>query len=243
MPRVSRKDLTGEYFHVMVQGINKEYIFIADTFKNEYKKLLRHCSVKFNLEIIAYTIMNNHVHILFHSSDINSISKCMHQIDTIYGIYYNKQSDRVGYVFRNRFNLQPIKNFNHLKSCIIYIHKNPIKANLVRLESQYEYSSYNEYIISPDLINTSTIETLFGKHYIDTFISLHKYIPEYFYDYSELDISESINYKQIIHSLAVQGFSDIQIAKALYNHYKLSQDKISKILNISTYKVKQLLQI
>ena len=38
MPRQSRKNLTGEFFHLIVQGINKERIFESDKMKEAYKR-------------------------------------------------------------------------------------------------------------------------------------------------------------------------------------------------------------
>ena len=40
MARIARKNLDAMYYHVMVQGINKEYIFEKDECKKIYIKLL-----------------------------------------------------------------------------------------------------------------------------------------------------------------------------------------------------------
>jgi len=49
-------------------------------------------------------------------------------------------------VFRDRYKTQKILHENHLKNCIVYIHKNPIEARMIQNEEEYVYSSYNEYI-------------------------------------------------------------------------------------------------
>ena len=41
MARIARKNLDAMYYHVMVQGINKEYIFEKDECKKIYIKLLK----------------------------------------------------------------------------------------------------------------------------------------------------------------------------------------------------------
>ena len=38
MARIARKNLDAMYYHVMVQGINKEYIFEEDECKKIYEK-------------------------------------------------------------------------------------------------------------------------------------------------------------------------------------------------------------
>jgi len=40
MPRVSRQSVNSQYYHVMVQGIDKEKIFKKDTMKIRYIALL-----------------------------------------------------------------------------------------------------------------------------------------------------------------------------------------------------------
>ena len=39
MPRTARKNLNTPFLHVMVQGVNKEYIFYNDEYKKEYLRI------------------------------------------------------------------------------------------------------------------------------------------------------------------------------------------------------------
>ena len=59
MPRHARKGLNASFFHVMCQGINKEYIFEMDSFKNMYlyfndnkNKINNYCNFEFVLYLI-----------------------------------------------------------------------------------------------------------------------------------------------------------------------------------------------
>ena len=36
MPRIARKDMNTSFFHVIVQGVNKEFIFTKDNYKRKY---------------------------------------------------------------------------------------------------------------------------------------------------------------------------------------------------------------
>ena len=40
MPRIARKDYDTSFFHVMIQGINKEFIFNDDKNKEKYIELM-----------------------------------------------------------------------------------------------------------------------------------------------------------------------------------------------------------
>ena len=109
MARTSRNNMgNSSFFHVMVQGINKEYIF--NTEKNKKKYLEEIYKNNKDVEIIAYCIMNNHTHILVQTEKMQNIEDWMRKSNTSYALYYNKIKERVGYVFRDRYKLQPIKN-------------------------------------------------------------------------------------------------------------------------------------
>ena len=142
MPRISRMYLNTEYFHVITQGINKSYIFDSPIDIKYYIKNMYDIKEKYNIEIIAYCIMNNHAHILIKSTVIKNLSDYMHDLNTRYGCYYNKKYKRVGYVFRDRYKAEGIYTKNHLYSCIKYIYDNPVKAGICNKPEEYLYSNY-----------------------------------------------------------------------------------------------------
>lgn len=97
MPRLPRNNIKTSYFHVMVQGIDKEYIFNRKIDIKYYISILYELKDELNIKIIAYCIMNNHAHLLIHTNDVSNLTKYMHKTNTKYAIYYNKIHDRVGY--------------------------------------------------------------------------------------------------------------------------------------------------
>ena len=66
MARVCKKNINTSFFHIMVQGNNKEYIFNSVKDINQYMKIMKDTKEKIDIIILAYCIMNNHAHILFH---------------------------------------------------------------------------------------------------------------------------------------------------------------------------------
>lgn len=143
MSRTSRNNMENSSFlHIMVQGINKEYIFNQPKDKSEYLKLIY--SKNRNIHILAYCIMDNHAHVLVQSNNIQHIQVWMKKVNTSYAIYYNRKNDRVGYVFRERYKTQPIKNEKHLYLGLEYIHNNPVKAGICNQKEEYEFSSYSK---------------------------------------------------------------------------------------------------
>lgn len=148
MARKSRNYIKSSFFHVMVQGINKEYIFNTDIDKKEYLKIMKNTETQYDVEIISYCIMDNHVHLLVRIEKTDVLSKFMHKINTLYALYYNKKYDRVGYVYRDRYKSQIIYSEKQLYICINYIHNNPIKAGICTYPYQYKYSSFINFSLS-----------------------------------------------------------------------------------------------
>ena len=142
MPRIPRMYINTEYFHVITQGINKSYIFDSPIDIKYYIKNMYDIKEKYNIEIIAYCIMNNHAHILIKCAIIKNLSNYMHDLNTRYGCYYNKKYKRVGYVFRDRYKAEGIYTESHLYSCIKYIYDNPVKAGICNKPEEYLYSNY-----------------------------------------------------------------------------------------------------
>ena len=103
MPRIRKENITTPFFHIMVQGNNKEYIFNFEEDINKYLKIMETTKEKINIMILAYCVMNNHAHILLFEEDTKNLTQYMHRVNLLYAKYDNKKYNRVGYVFRDRY--------------------------------------------------------------------------------------------------------------------------------------------
>ena len=198
MPRNSRKNFPGLFHHIMSQGINKEYIFDDDNLKRKYINIINEKLQENNVNIISYCIMDNHAHLLIYTDKIEELSKIMSRVNTSYGIFYNKHRMRVGYVFRNRYYTQEISDKNHLFNALAYIHKNPVKAGMVKNEIQYKYSSYKNYIHKN--VDIEKIKLIFDtEDYLKQFKFIHKnFSPENIIDIKDEQEKSEEKMKKII---------------------------------------------
>ena len=163
MPRIARKKSQSCFYHVIVQGINKEHIFGENRFIKKYKEIILRKLESSEINILAYCIMNNHAHFLIYSEKTEYLSKFMQKLNTSYSQFYNKVNRRVGYVFRDRYYTQDILTERQLYCCLRYIHNNPVKACICKDMWEYQYSSYNEFIGEKMIINNQGIKLLFGS--------------------------------------------------------------------------------
>lgn len=248
MPRLARNTLKGkEFIHVMVQGINKEKIFLEEREKLEYLKLLNKYKEEYAIKIIAYCVMNNHVHILINIEKIDNLTKYMQKVNTSYGIYYNKNRNRVGYVYRDRFKTQIINDEKHLHNCIIYIHNNPVKANICKSADKYRFSSYKKFLSEENkelmikifgnknrYIKSNEIENLKDMDFIEDEKDNNKNIMDTINDFFIRNNTNHLEIKlenKLLESITLE-------LKSVYN---LSNIKIAKYLEVSKYKIDKII--
>lgn len=84
MSRISRTTYKKGFFHIMSQGIEKSEIFKTNKEKEKYIELMGKYLKEYNIKIIAYCIMNNHMHMLIYTNDILEISKYMKILNSSY---------------------------------------------------------------------------------------------------------------------------------------------------------------
>ena len=243
MPRIARRDIGSNYIHLIVQGINREYIFQKREWKEEYIKILK--SKIENIEILAYCIMDNHAHFLIYYTKQEELSELMRKVNTTYAMKYNKINKRKGFVFRDRFFSQPILNKMQLYNCLVYIHKNPINAGICFDMRDYYYSSYNEYIKAKRLITDNSIKLLFGSEYkyIEQFNAIHKELQEI------EDIKDVIDYEYNIEEVIEKYKNEVNgdlikdevkfgnILLEIRQKYQISLREMSKIFGINKDKL------
>ena len=78
------------------------------------------------VEVLAFCIMPNHLHLLVRQLKNKGISKFMAKLGTGYGGYFNKKYQRKGHVIQNRFKAIQVKSDEQLKIVWAYIHANPV---------------------------------------------------------------------------------------------------------------------
>ena len=228
MPRISRKSLSTSFFHIITQGIDRNYIFEESVDIKYYIKEMYKLKEVYKLTIIAYCIMNNHAHILLKCEDLNDLSKYMQRLNTKYAIYYNRKYNRVGYVFRDRYKAEGIYDEKHLYNCIIYIYNNPVKAGICDKPEKYPYSNCKK-------MSTTSVDSkyVFMDVEEDKKIICEKAMNDFFQDNNITLIelkTDKIKLKKLIVILRESfNLSFIQISKKI----GLGKDTIRKIYNSS----------
>ena len=249
MSRIARKDLNASFFHVMSQGINREKIFYKESYQKKYLNLAKENEKSYNVEIVAYCVMSNHVHMLIYTEEINELSEFMRKINTSYARYFNWSEERVGYVFRDRFKSEPILDEKYLWQCIKYIHKNPVRAKMVSKCEDYEFSSYNDYKKQIGVAKNKILKTIYGSE--NYFYNIEK--AEDFLGFIEDESNKNEIMEEYIRDFISRNnimlsdlFEDEKIFKGLINvllnNANMTKKDVQNRLNISSWKLGQILK-
>jgi len=146
MPRSARQESSTGLYHIVMRGNNRDWIFKNPKDKRALLDMLFKQEKEMRLQLLAWCIMDNHVHIVL-KAELEDLMIAMKKINVSYAMRYNLKNNRVGHVFQDRFKSQPIENDEYLLQVIRYVHQNPVKANMVLEIKDYEWSSYRTYLI------------------------------------------------------------------------------------------------
>lgn len=138
--------LDNKIYFITARTIDKKRILNTNEKKNILKKTIISASEKFNVDFYAWTILDNHYHLLVNILKGNIIPELMKAINGKSAFLLNR--------------LDKIKKrkiwFNYWDTCIRtekdfwmrfnYIHHNSVKHSYTKKMDDYAFSSYNQWI-------------------------------------------------------------------------------------------------
>jgi len=145
MPRIARIVAVGLPHHITQRGNYKQNVFLDDSDKRQYLSWIEECSSKYGLSILAYCLMNNHVHFIGIPSKENSLAKTFNTTHMRYSQYFNRKRNMTGHLWQGRF-YSCVLDDVHLIAAARYIERNPVRAKLVKKPWQWKWSSASAHI-------------------------------------------------------------------------------------------------
>lgn len=185
-----------QIYHVYNRGVEKRKIFldkkdysrfVHDLFEFNDEDLVLNVAYYFNprsqkvesqsikqerkprkllVEILIFTLMPNHFHLLLRQKKENGIVKFMHKLGTGYTNYFNKKYERVGSLFQGRFKAVLVSEEAHFLYLPFYIHTNPLEilnygsSTPIDDLANYKWSSFPDYIGKKNLPSITSREFL-----------------------------------------------------------------------------------
>ncbi len=156
MPRIARVCVEGYPHHITQRGNNKEKTFFDDEDKRFYLNALKRYKDKYKMKILAYCLMENHVHILAVPENKISLAKGIGGTNLLYTQYINRKYNRSGRLWQNRFFSSVVEENLYLWAVVKYIELNPVRVNIVKEAEDYQWSSAKAHILGAkdDILST-----------------------------------------------------------------------------------------
>lgn len=147
MPRIARIIAPGYPHHITQRGNNRTGVFFDDEDRQTYLTLLAGYAEKHALQVLAYCLMPNHVHILAVPDSEASLARGIGLTNQVYTQYLNRKLDQSGRLWQNRFFSCIVEQDKNLWAVAKYIERNPVKAGLAKRPEEYPWSSAKAHIL------------------------------------------------------------------------------------------------
>jgi putative transposase len=167
------------FYHVYNRGACNQKIFLESSDKHKFLSLFKRHLCRpdktepapsiiyiypiYDIEVVAYCLMNNHFHLLlYQEADNEAITKLLRSISTAYTMYFNQKYKRHGHLYQGVFMASIIQDESYLMHISRYIHMNP------RTYMTYKWSSIGAYLTgkSDPWLHPERIMTMTSAEYV-----------------------------------------------------------------------------
>lgn len=145
MARQARIVVPGEAHHVTQRGNRGMRVFFNADDSSAYKALLaEHCK-KAEVEVLAWCLMPNHVHLVLVPNDVDGLRRALGETHRRYTKHVNAREGWRGHLWQERFHSFAMDEA-HLIEAVRYIELNPVRAGLAKKAADWRWSSARAHL-------------------------------------------------------------------------------------------------
>ena len=163
MARPTRLDYPESFYHVLSRGNERRDIFYEKRDYIRFLELMGKMVKRFKVDIHAYVLMKNHYHLLIRTKDAN-LSQAVQWLGVSYAVWFNRKHLRSGHLFQGRFKSFLIEDERYFTALCLYIHGNPVRAQIVKRVKDYRWSSYRGYANKDYQASWLTTDVVLGTY-------------------------------------------------------------------------------
>jgi putative transposase len=142
LARMPRYAAPGLPQHVIQRGTNRSALFVAHSDYRFFRECLRTACEEHGCRVHAYVLMTNHVHLLVTPSTASGLGHVMQSVCRRYVRRFNDTHRRTGTLCQGRYKATVVDAEQYLFACYRYIELNPVRAGLVTVPGDYQWSSH-----------------------------------------------------------------------------------------------------
>ena len=145
MPRKHRIVVPEKPHHVIQRGNRRQQVFFYPGDKILYLKLLKEQVDKHNVEVWAYCLMDNHVHMILVPKTKEGLAKAVAETNRRFTCQINARYGWRGYLWQGRF-ISFVMDEIYLVRTLRYVENNPVRAGMVERAWDYLWSSARHHV-------------------------------------------------------------------------------------------------
>jgi len=136
--------------HITQRGNNRSRVFFDEEDRKVYLKILGHYSEEYGIEIWAYCLMDNHIHLLVVPRREDSLARGIGGTNLVYTQHINRKYGRSGRLWQSRFYSCVVDKERYLWAVAKYIEGNPLRVGLVDNAEGYRWSSARFHLLGEE---------------------------------------------------------------------------------------------
>ena len=149
MARIARVIAPGIPHHVTQRGNRRQQTFFCDEDYQAYIDLMAEWCAKYHVEIWAWCLMPNHVHLIAVPESEASLARAIGEAHRRYTRRINMQKGWKGHLWQERFASFPMDE-TYLLAAARYVEMNPVAAQIVKRPEDYCWSSARAHLAAHD---------------------------------------------------------------------------------------------
>ena len=130
--------------HITQRAAGREPLFLEDSDFLFMLGVLKEIADKYLLRVYAFCLMPNHIHVLLSPREKN-LYEAMRDLFSRYAMKFNRKYERKGHLFGGPYRQAICLNDGYLLAASLYIHLNPVRADLAKGPLSYRWSSCRLY--------------------------------------------------------------------------------------------------
>ena len=149
MARIGRIVVPDFPHHVTQRGNCRQTVFFEPSDYALYRDLLAERCRKAAVEVWAYCLMPNHVHLVLTPSTPDGLARAIGETHRQYTGFINARARWTGHLFQGRFSSVALDEA-HFVAAARYVALNPVRARLVKQAQDWAWSSARAHLAGGD---------------------------------------------------------------------------------------------
>ena len=141
MARQPRGTVYPGIYHVTRRSAGPVEMFRDDFDRTDFCNRLERTIVRFEWICHGFCLMSTHYHLLLEVGE-DALQPGMHVLNGCYAQQFNRRWARSGHLKGSPYGATLVETEEHLLSCVRYIARNPVEADLCSNAAEWYWSSY-----------------------------------------------------------------------------------------------------